>query len=73
MCNTSHKYFHSIVHDHSSFVRLYLLHSKDQTSYVFLDFKVFVEKQYLANIKTIQMDKGLEFKPIGSILIKQGM
>lgn len=49
--NAGERYFISIIDDHTRFVRLYVLHTKSQTTNVFLPFKQMLENYLIALLR----------------------
>lgn len=50
------------------FTWIYLLKSKDQTYVLLMSFNTMVEKQFSLSIKSIQINDGVEFKPLAIAL-----
>lgn len=67
------KYFLSIMDDHSKYMWLFPLNTKDPTSSTFLYFKTMVKKQFSQPILAIQKVGRVEFKPLMSTLEKKGV
>ena len=56
-----HKYFLTIVDDHSRFTWIHLMHTKTETQHIIVSFIASIETQYNRKIKTIRSDNGSEF------------
>ena len=60
--HTGHKYFLSIVDDHSRYVWIHLLHSKSEASKLLQNFVTWAETQFGITIKAIRSDNAPELK-----------
>ena len=56
-----HRYFLTIVDDHSRFTWIFLMHTKAEARKNIIDFTAYVETQFSGKIKTIRTDNGFEF------------
>ena len=56
-----HKYFLTIVDDHSRFTWVHLMHTKAETRHIIVSFIASIETQYNRKIKMIRSDNGPEF------------
>ena len=56
-----HKYFLTIINDHSRYVWVILMSTKSETQQHLKDFITLMEKQFDTKIKAIQSDNGAEF------------
>lgn len=61
------------INDYLRFVWVFPLQTKDRTIYVFLSFKNMIEKNFGVCIKSVQTDGGEEFKPLVTLLEKDGV
>lgn len=68
-----YKYYVSFIDHFSRFTWLFPLRHKSEVSQVFLDFKVFVEKQFGLSILAIYSDIGGEYQSLGKLLSKHGI
>ena len=59
--NTHHEYFISFTDDHTRYMTLRLLKSKDETFGAYKDFKAWMNTQFNAKIKCLQSDHSGEF------------
>ena len=57
-----HKYFLTIVDDHSRFTWIHLMHSKAETRDIIIGFITFIETQHNKRVKTIRSDNGPELE-----------
>ncbi|CAN1776000.1 Retrovirus-related Pol polyprotein from transposon TNT 1-94 [Linum perenne] len=57
-----HRYFLTIVDDHSRYTWVRLMHSKSEVRALVSDFVTMVKNQYNQSVKTIRTDNGLEFR-----------
>lgn len=62
-----HKYFLTIVDDHTRYVWVFPMVSKAKTQPQMKPFVVFVERQFETKVKTIRSDNGVELSCINSI------
>ena len=56
-----HKYFLTIIDDHSRFTWVHLMHSKAETRDIIINFITSIETQYNQKVKIIRSDNGSEF------------
>lgn len=56
-----HKYFLTIVDDHSCYTLVFPLKQKSETAKILQDFGTFIQTQFDSMIKTIKSDNGTEF------------
>ena len=55
------KYYITFLDDFSTYIKVYLLKSKDDAGEVFLEYKVEVEKKLDKKIKRLRIDRGGEY------------
>ena len=56
-----HRYFLTIVNDHSRFTWIYLMQTKAEARKIIIDFVTCIETQFNEKVKTIRSDNGAEF------------
>ena len=56
-----HKYFLTIVDDHTRFVWIFIVTSKAETQTHLQAFVSYIERQFNTKVKTIRSDNGVEF------------
>ena len=59
-----HKYFLTIVDDHSRSIWIYLMHSKSDTRPLLISFFNMIETQFHVKIKSVRSDNGIKFEMI---------
>ncbi|CAN1342859.1 Retrovirus-related Pol polyprotein from transposon TNT 1-94 [Linum perenne] len=57
-----HRYFLTIVDDHSRYTWIRLMKSKSEVRTLIVDFVAFVQNQYSSSIKVFRTDNGMEFE-----------
>lgn len=68
-----HKYFLTLVNDHSRFTWVIFLKTKDETRDSLINFVAYVEKQFNKHIKCLRSDNGTEFLALHSFLSAKGI
>jgi hypothetical protein len=61
-CTHSHKYFLTIVDDHSRHTWVHLMSSKFETRQLVKDFIEYVQTHFQTDVKSIRTDNGLDFR-----------
>lgn len=67
------KYFLSIVDDNSIFIWIFFFQIKSQVPSIFIQFKQMLERPFGIQLKSIQMMGGTEFKPLVTLLEREGV
>ena len=68
-----HKYFLTLVDDHSRFTWVIFLKTKAETRDSFMNFVAYVEKQFNKHVKCLRSDNGAKFLALHSFLSAKGI
>ena len=69
---SGHRYFLTIVDDHTRFTWIFFMKSKSETATLLKQFIILVENQFTKTVKVVRTNNGLEFK-IDSFYASKGI
>ena len=69
---SGHRYFLTIVDDHTRFTWIFFMKSKSETAALLKQFIILVENQFTKTVKVVRTNNGLEFK-IDSFYASKGI